>query len=347
MHWEKHMKVIKAPFRKVYGFVSDMMEDRVGVYTAQSSFFMVLSLFPFLILLLNLIHLSPVKESFLLHIVEEYAPGVVKPILTSIFREMSKRTTRVTVSFTAIFSIWTASKAVASIMFGLFEVYKVHQKRNYFISRFFSILYTIFFLFVFSTVLILIVFGGKLASVAISINGDLEILRTTFTIFRYILVFLILMLFFTVTLRIADFRHVTFAKALPGSFLGTIAWIVFSYGFSIYIDNIVHMSYMYGSLTTVIVLMLWFYFSFYIFFIAAEFNKHIFPELDAVYRKKIEATQYDESFASIFELDYDDEYDTEFVSNNNDSASKDEYLHELEDSITEYSDENFTKNGTN
>ena len=73
----------------------------------------------------------------------------------------------------------------------------------------------------------------------------------------------------------------TIKKAIPGALFSALGWLVFSYAFSIYIDNFSNMTYMYGSLTAVVIMMFWIYFCIYIFFIGAEINKKMYPETEA------------------------------------------------------------------
>ena len=60
---------------------------------------------------------------------------------------------------------------------------------------------------------------------------------------------------------------------VPGAVLSAAGWMVFSYAFSMYIDKFNGFSNMYGSLTTMILIMLWLYFGMYITLIGAEFNQ--------------------------------------------------------------------------
>ena len=60
---------------------------------------------------------------------------------------------------------------------------------------------------------------------------------------------------------------------MPGAFITAIGWMVFSDAFSMYLDSFSGFSNMYGSLTTIIFIMLWLYFGMYITLIGAEFNQ--------------------------------------------------------------------------
>ena len=172
-------------------------------------------------------------------------------------------------------------------MFGLYEIVKIHQKRNYFISRFVSMLYTIIFTVALASTMVLLVFGNKLFNLAMSLAPWLRQISIVTLMLRYLLVFLLLVLFFSLIYRLANFKLATFGKVFPGAFFSALGWVVFSYIFSIYVDSFSGMSYMYGSFTAVIVFMLWIYFLIYIMFIGAEINKLLFPETEATVTVKM------------------------------------------------------------
>ena len=78
-----------------------------------------------------------------------------------------------------------------------------------------------------------------------------------------------------------------FPKKLPGAVFASLGWMIFSYFYSLYVDNFNSMSYMYGSLTTIVVSLLWLYFIMYILFIGAEINSFIEERLNAMSDKKL------------------------------------------------------------
>ncbi|MFQ9442191.1 MAG: YhjD/YihY/BrkB family envelope integrity protein [Eubacterium ventriosum] len=115
------------------------------MYTAQASFFIILSIFPFILLFFNLIGHASINQNTIIYLIHSYAPDSLKPLFVQVVSEIYEHVSSTAVSITAIAAIWSASKGVLSVMFGLYEIAKIHQKRNYFISRFVSMLYTIIF----------------------------------------------------------------------------------------------------------------------------------------------------------------------------------------------------------
>ena len=68
-------------------------------------------------------------------------------------------------------------------------------------------------------------------------------------------------------------RKATLKSQLPGAVISAVAWSVFSLCFSIYLD-LFSVANMYGSLTTLIMIMLWMYFCMFIFLLGAEINAY-------------------------------------------------------------------------
>ena len=80
------------------------------------------------------------------------------------------------------------------------------------------------------------------------------------------------MVFFAVLYMMLPNRITTFTgSSLPGALFSAVAWYLFSFGFSIYIEYTRAYT-MYGSLTTLMLFMFWLYFVMYIVLIGVEIN---------------------------------------------------------------------------
>lgn len=262
-----------------YGFFCLLSDDRVGIYAAQAAFFIILSIFPFVLLILNIIGFTPIDKGYIVELLQSYSPPPIRPLLIQIIDELFTHVSGTVISITALIAIWSASKGVLSIMFGFYKINNMHQKRNYFISRFISMGYTVFFVISLVLSMILLVFGNRIYHLLISFVPVLKGIALLSVFLRYLATFIYLTVFLILIFRISNFKRSSIKTVLPGALLGSLGWILFSYAFSIYIDNFSNMTYMYGSLTAVIILMLWIYFCIYIIFIGAEINKLLFPQL--------------------------------------------------------------------
>jgi membrane protein len=120
--------------------------------------------------------------------------------------------------------------------------------------------------------MVLFVFGNRLylwVEVKFPVFKNLALLIISL---RTIIGLITLMVFFLVIYVAIPNRKTKVMNELPGALICAAGWMGFSYAFSFYIDHSSNYATMYGSLTTIVILMLWLYFCMYILFIGAEIN---------------------------------------------------------------------------
>jgi len=120
--------------------------------------------------------------------------------------------------------------------------------------------------------LLLLVFGNSLLlwiQLKIPALTDLALLLISL---RTIVILLVLLLLFVTMYLFIPNRKSSFLCELPGAFISSAGWMLFSFGFSYYIDNMKSFTNTYGSLTAAVLLMLWIYFCMYILFFGGEVN---------------------------------------------------------------------------
>lgn len=266
---------------KVKPFLAIIKKDKIGIHTGQSSFFITLSVFPFLYLLLNILSLFPRGKSILMAILNGISGNTINDFIKQVVNEMSNNTTGLTISISAIIVLWSASKGVHALMQGLGNINNLHQDRNYFISRLFSMLYTVIFMIVIVVTMGILVFGNKIVTYLVAQIPGLSGSSYLTMIFRYVIMFLFFVIFFIIAYRLSNRKRTTFKKVFWGALFCSLGWLLFSFGFNIYVDHFFSSSYLYGGLGSFVVLMLWTYFCIYIFFLGHEFNKYLHPEIEA------------------------------------------------------------------
>ena len=267
--------------KNVIPFLENIKEDKIGIHTGQSSFFMILSVFPFLYLLLNIVSLLPKGKATLISILNAASGNTINQLITSIIDELSSHATGLSISITVIIVLWSASKGVHALMLGLGNINNLHKNRNYFVARLVSMIYTVAFILVIIITMGILVFGNKTVKFTVSQLPKLEGSTYMTMIFRYFMMFIFFLVFFMLCYRLSNRKYTTFRKIIWGALFCAVGWIVFSLGFNIYVDHFFESSYLYGSLTSFIILMLWTYFCIYIFFLGHEINKHLHPEIVA------------------------------------------------------------------
>lgn len=249
-------------------------KDEMTVYAAQASFFSIIAAFPFMMLLLALIQLIPsITKANLLQLIITIIPSTLEmnSIIVTVIDDLYTNSPVAVLSATAVAAIWSASKGMLSIERGLNRVFGQEKKRSYIMTRLICAGYTIVFMVICLLTLVLLVLGSSIQSF---MNRHFPLLAeiTQYVLtFRTMLVFMLTICFAVLYTYVPEKKQ-EFLSQLPGAAFSTLGWIAFSFAFSIYFNNFGNYSVMYGSLTAIVLLMLWIYSCICILFIGAEIN---------------------------------------------------------------------------
>lgn len=266
------MQLILGTIQLVRNFLNKMKEDDVSAFSAQAALFIIISFFPFIMFLLTLLQYLPITEDTLISLFSNVGPSVVNSLLVLITSEIYAKASGTVISVTVITALWSASKGFLAIVKGLNSVYGIKESRNYIKLRIISTIYTLIFAIILIITLGFLVFGNKLylwVTDKLPFLNDFALLVISF---RTIVGLLLLAAFFLLLYKVIPNRKTKIIAELPGALIAASGWMGFSYLYSFYIDHIGNFSYMYGSLTAIVLLMLWLYFCMYILFIGAEIN---------------------------------------------------------------------------
>lgn len=267
--------------RSLFGRISDVFDiitrDRISVYAAQATLFIVISSIPFVMLLLSLSQfIIPDRIYDFLFSFANTLPGSVKDLYLTIVGEMYERPAMNLISITAVTTFWTASRGIAAVRGGIATVYKAYKNKGFMRSIAASLLYTAAFIVLIIALVLVLLFGEQLFDV---LSLKFALVAQFRGVFRYrigiFFIFLTLffdLMYYTVGKRAHLFRG-RFIEHMPGALLASAAWVLFSYFYSLYTLVFSGASYIYGSLAALVLLMLWLYFCMMILLFGAEVNK--------------------------------------------------------------------------
>ena len=267
--------MIKKYYHMILDIVHKLQRDYVAVFSAQAAFFIILSFFPFIMFLLTLIHYLPIQESVMMKTFNDMLPKALNSYIVLIISEIYNHTSTTIVSITALTALWSASKGFLGLVRGLNSVYNINETRRYFKLRFISTLYTFGFTILLILTLVFLVFGNQLYLWIENNIPDIIDVALLIISLRAIITLLLLTLFFEIMFVVIPNRKTTIMAELPGALVAATGWLGFSYLYSFYIDNMENFTSTYGSLTAIVLLMLWVYFCMYILFIGAELNAYL------------------------------------------------------------------------
>lgn len=248
-----------------------MSAHKIGAYSAEGAFYIILSIFPFIILLLSLIRFLPFHKSEILGFTKGVFPAAVYELFGNFIHDLENTNNAITI-ISAVTLLWSASKGVYSVIGGLNSVYEERETRSYFKVRFLAVIYTLSFMLTLLLTFILLVLGNSIGDFVIKKYPNFSALAFFTMSFRYLIGFCLLVMFFVFIYKFLAAGKRRLVHQLPGAIIASVGWIAYSLLFSFYIDNFSDYAPLYGSLTAVILLMLWLYSCMYILFFGAEIN---------------------------------------------------------------------------
>ena len=257
-------------------FVEKCREDNISAYAAQSAFFLILSLIPFLMLFSSMLQYTVVSEAMLLKFVNGLMPEYIAPFVVSIINEVYHRSVGI-VSASAVAAIWSSAKGVQYVASGLNMIYGIEETRNWLIRRFWAVVYMAVFLVAIVAALVLLVFGNGIHGMMVESVPLLASATELLFKLRGLITLGVMSCVFTILYRTLpngkemEKGRLTLRNQFPGAVLCAVIWYLFSIGISVYMDYFNGFS-MYGSLTAIVLVMLWLYFGMYIMMLCAEVN---------------------------------------------------------------------------
>lgn len=260
---------------KTVHLVRDLSRLRVPVYAANACYFIVLAVFPALLVLLGLLRYTPLEVERLGEMLDGILPEVLLAPAEELILLTYDNTSGAALGLSAVTALWSASRGIYGLLTGLNAIYDVSEDRGYIYTRLLSVVYTFAFLLVLLLTLGLHVFGTSLL-------GLLE--RSGAPFFRFLLnlidVRFFLLLFVQTGIFCAMFmvlpnRRNRFWDSLPGALLASLGWLVFSDLYSIYVERFARLTNVYGSVYAVALSMLWLYCCMSIVFYGGALNRYL------------------------------------------------------------------------
>lgn len=263
--------------RFINEFMKKMRRDDVSAHAASAAFFMFLSIFPILMLLCSILPYTHISEADLLRVVTDLLPSTIDPLAVSVIGDLYDRSPTI-ISLSAVFVIWSAAKGILALLKGLNDVQDVDETRNYFVLRFWSCIYTVILLVLIVFTLIVLVFGNPIINNLLSHLPNVRYIAILLMPFRYLVVIVALALVFAFMYALIPNKKNRVFDKMPGAVFASFGWTIFSWAFSLYVERYGAFD-MYGSLTTIVIVMLWLYFCMYILLLGDELNYFLQPLL--------------------------------------------------------------------
>ena len=273
----------------IKGYLDKCKRDNIGAFAAQAAFFMIMSAIPFLMVFTSLLQYTPISQEYVMTLVYDAMPGYIQPFLRMVLSEVYSRSIGI-ISISAVVALWSAGKALQYMAAGFNVLNDIEETRNFFVVRFWSVVYTLVLIFAILLVLGLMVFNEHIQVLlgnALGTKGVVISLVSVRPLLRGILVFAILTGLFVWFFTVLPNKKVSVLQQIPGAVICAAVWYVFSIFLALYVKVYDRFS-IYGSMSTLVLLMFWLYSCMYIMFMCAEANVIFHQAFERYMRKKKE-----------------------------------------------------------
>lgn len=256
-------------------FSWQMTKKNIAAFAASTAFFLFLSMIPLLMALCAILPYTALTEENLINAIMRFTPDAMDGLVISVVSDVYARSAG-TITVFAIVTVWSASKAMLALIYGLNEVNDFEEKRNYFVIRFIACIYTVIILVAMIVALFVMVFGNVIVDLLLVDFPPLHIFMQFFVHFRFLFSWIVLTFIFSLIYAFVPGRKMRFKRQIPGAAFAAVLWSAASFIFAVYVDHFNGFG-AYGGLTTVVVLMFWFYLLMYILLIGAHINRYFGP----------------------------------------------------------------------
>lgn len=270
---EESMKNHSLLFQKLEAGIRWLSSVHIPHLAANTGYFIILSVFPALLLILSGLRFTGLSVDTLLEILGMVLPqalmGTARELVYSVYENASGAVA----GLSALTALWSSSRGVYGLLVGLNTIYGVSEDRGYFYTRAISILYTFAFEVVILLTLVLHVFGGTLTSFFQGIpNPAIQKLMNILDL-RFGVLLVLQSLLFTLMFMIFPNRRNGFWESLPGGLFACIGWMLFSNLYSLYVTHFPSYANIYGSVYAIAISMLWLYCCLEIIFFGGALNR--------------------------------------------------------------------------
>jgi membrane protein len=293
--FDKKIRLVTLPgldgvpvFRIIQFFIAESKANSLGSRSKAIAFSFFLSMFPALVFLFTIIPYILILFQFqdldiyILKLIKDVSPSeeifsflqsFIEPLLSDLTR--NKRPSLLTTTF--VLTLFLTSNGVVAMMGSFDKTYDHYLKRNSLQTRFVALKITFMLAILFTVSMLLILIGNDLFSLIFGFVGLKDAwIAFLLDIIRYSI--LILLFFFSISF-IYYYGPATKKKyrfISTGATVATFLSILGTVGFSFYVKNFVKLNALFGSIGTIMVLLIWLHLNAFVLLIGYEINAAIY-----------------------------------------------------------------------
>jgi len=247
-------------------------DDDIMGMSAQLTFYLLMSLFPFLLFLLNILSLTDVPIETYTISISRFLPEEVGRLFRDLVAEMVSVRSAALLSVSALITLWSAARGVHAISRCLNKACDAEETRPFWRVTAITMFFTVSLAVLVLVTLLLMIFGGVLGESFFSLFAAEKFFRRLWMVVRYAVPIAGMYLVFYLLYKYIPNCRLTRRDVIPGALFSTFGWIAASLVFAFYINHFSSYTRIYGSLGAIIILLIWLYLSSVVLLLGGELN---------------------------------------------------------------------------
>jgi len=249
-----------------------LMEDDIAGLSAQCSYFLFLSLFPFVIFLFSLLSFTNIPQTQLMNLVFSYFPTDVAIVTRTIIENIlsTRNVTLLTVG--ALMTVWSSSSGINAVRKGLYKAYRKVETRPIWQVILVNLVSTVGLALILFVTIVFLVSGEVLGNQVFKILSISSTFEVVWNLIRLLVPLITMASVFSVLYVLIPFRKVRFNEVFPGVIFTMVAWLTISLLFSYFVNNFTNYANIYGSISGIIILLVWLNLSCLFLLLGGEIN---------------------------------------------------------------------------
>lgn len=250
-------------FKKTYVpiFMQNLLQANIGSSAAEMAYYLLLSIFPILLLIANIVPILPFDNQTVVDFVAGILPSEVETLIIPTLENYLGSTNTGIISISLIVSIWTASTAFSRLQIILNRVYGVEPAGNIIINRIFAFVVTTALVLGLGALSIMFVFGETIFNFMNNIMSLPLVMFDLFTTLRWPLLLVGLLIVMIFIFQFVPNHKYPIKYTLIGALVSAVGILLLSSLFGLYVSYFGGSSVTNGTLGVFIVLMLYLYLS--------------------------------------------------------------------------------------
>lgn len=262
--------VLCVAYRMAHAAAVRISRDCVFAYAGQVAFFIIISAIPFFLLLFSALRLLvPQEVPSMLDFFVGFLPGNMPDAVEHAMEALQREANIPVLSASGVALLWASSRGIRSLCEGIRNVYGTRFSLSFWKKYLLSVLVTLLLLVSIVALLTGFLLRDRLRLPLALLSSDeyplMIALRFLLDLFGIAFLFVLLFAFLAP-------EEIPLRAHMVGALLAALGWNVFSWGYTLYVGAVANISFLYGSLSAAVVMMLWVYFSIAILLLGAEMN---------------------------------------------------------------------------